>query len=44
MSIFSFDTFKFSTKTGDALASENIICTQSGEVSKFSLDIGSPSP
>lgn len=39
MSIFSFDTFKFSTKTSDALASENIICTQSGQVAKFSLDI-----
>ncbi len=39
MSRFSFNALEFTTKTKDALAYEEITCTQSGEVAKFSLDI-----
>ena len=39
MSSFSFTSLEFTTKTKDALAYEEITCTQSGEISKFSLDI-----
>ncbi|MBO5380245.1 MAG: alpha-galactosidase [Clostridia bacterium] len=39
MAKFIFGELELSTKTENPLTSENIICTQKGEIAKFSLDI-----